>query len=238
MYPRSNRLSTPRSSRRGVRWSRILIGCLVFAVATTALMYGHSSPTVAMPVALQPVPPTALDLRDGDVRRALREVVNSPRLGGLGAGNSLFNRCSAYSGDVYAALSEPSFSPALYVEVRRTTAGDATALTWETVHPPRSSKIMPPQRALPSQLLHEHSVKTEDVAAIEAEFLALSQTQTPRVKSQQALDGGSLLLEFCRGGQYGLFLRENVYEDDHDRRIFQLGEQLLAVSAASHRKLE
>ena len=83
-----------------------------------------------MPGALQPVPATALDLRDVEVRRALREVVESPRAQGMGAGDSLFHRCSAYSGDRYAVLSRESFYLPLYVELRRTTSGDATAFSW------------------------------------------------------------------------------------------------------------
>lgn len=237
MHQRSHRLPVPRSWRPGMRGSRILICCLLLAATTAALLYGQRAQTVGMPASLRSPPPTALDLRDRNARDALREIVQRPRIEGTGAGDSLFNRCSEYSSDVYAALSKRAFFRPLYVEIRRTTNGDdATALSWNADAEPRLRGMPPRQRTRPPAPLHQRPVKAEDVAEIEARFLVLAQSESPRVKARAALDGGSLLLEFCRSGQYGLFFRENYSDDDDDRRIAELGDRLLELSATKHQE--
>jgi hypothetical protein len=127
-----------------------------------------------------------------------------------------------------------SFERDEYVELRRN-QGDAGALAWHwhglgapPPQPPLGPYRSPASKS--SGQAVQRAVGADDIAAIETEFLALTHARVEPVSSIEAFDGGSMTLEFCRGGQYGLFLRSNVFEDADDRRVLDLGYRLLALA--------
>lgn len=220
--------------RRGLRWTRVLATTVVLAAGVAlALLWGwqREPPPFAT---LEPTPANLLDLRDEHVRRELRRLVSGPRAEGLGADYSLLNRCAPGLPNTYAVLRTASFERDDYVELRRN-QGDAGATAWHwrgiglPPPPPPLGPYRPPETQPHGQAVLS-AVGTDDFAAIEREFLALTHSRIELIRSIDGLDGGSMTLEFCRGGQYGLFVRKNVLDDADDRRIVDLGDRMLVLA--------
>ncbi|WP_313920582.1 hypothetical protein [Tahibacter sp.] len=199
-----------------MRWTRVLANTAVFAAGVAAVLLWQWPREPAPVATLQPTPANTLDLRDASIRLAFARLAGSPRAGGVDADYSLLHRCTPGMPDTYAVLKSWSFERNEYVELRRN-QGDAGAIAWHW-HGFRAGRAVP------------HAVGVDDIAAIEAEFLALTHARVEPIRSIEAFDGGSMTLEFCRGGQYGLFLRSNVFEDADDRRVLDLGYRLLALA--------
>lgn len=185
------------------------------AGVAAALLWQWPREPVAV-ATLQPTPANALDLRDASTRYAFARLAGSPRAEGVDADYSLLHRCTPGMPDTYAVLKSWSFERDEYVELRRN-QGDAGAIAWHW-HSLHAGQAVP------------RAVGVDDITAIETEFLALTHARVEPIRSIEAFDGGSMTLEFCRDGQYGLFLRSNVFEDADDRRVLDLGYRLLALA--------
>lgn len=209
--------------------------CAVFATGVVAaLIWQQRSATAPVTAAATPLPANTLDLRDPEVRQQISRLARYGRAAGSDWNKSLFRDCDIGQDDTYAVLKSYSFSQDEYVEIRRSNSGGATALRWpgkSFVDPP---PLLPPARtpasaaAQPAEL---RDVSTANFEAIEAAFLALAQEQVVPIRGEMALDGGSITLEYCRGGQYGLFQRMNPDDrDSGDRRVAELGFRMLELA--------
>ncbi len=212
----------------------MLANTAVFTAGVAAALLWQR-PQKPEPVAtLQPTPANLLDLRDEHVRRELVRLAGGPRAEGVSADYSLLRRCASGLPDTYAVVKSASFERDDYVELRRN-EGDAGATAWHWrgigLPPPPAplGPYRPPESKPPGQAVLS-AVGSGDFAAIEKEFLALTQARIEPVRSIDGFDGGSMTLEFCRGGQYGLFVRNNVFEDADDLRIADLGDRMLVLA--------
>ena len=220
--------------RRGLRWTRVLATTVVFAAGVaTALLWMR--PAQLRFRALDPLPANALDLRDSETRYALSLLIGGYRFGPAHAKEFLFNRCDDHLVDTYSVRRSAAWQPEHRVEFRPN-GGDSGATAWvwrDHMPPPEPSDVAAMARWRSGHAVagepQLRTISAADFAMIKAEFLALSDAGVEPIRSRLATDGGGVILEFCRAGQYGVFARRNVFDDADDLRVVDLGRRMLAA---------
>jgi hypothetical protein len=214
---------------------------LIAGVAAAALLLREDAPLRV--AALEPLPPVTPDLSDPGTRIHLSWLARYARSEHLRANDALYYQCRPGLDDSYTVHWSYPDRYNGYVEIRRDAGGPgATALSWpdaETLPPPPPPPpgYTPPASAAPAQPPVRHAVSESDFKAVEGEFIALAQDRIDPIRSRVAIDGGGVVLEFCRGGRYGVFVRMNHVSEPDDRRVFALGRKMLALTGIGKDKV-
>lgn len=228
--------------------SRLCWPCV--AAAAAALIAGvmgfavtQQRPARAVAAATPPAS-VGIDVSDAEVRRLLVLVSRPGRNRGADLPSTLYQRCGTGVEDTFAATRAYAFEEATYAELRRGNDGTWAALAWQNEVvgiPPRPPP--PPGCNTPECLAKpgaskqwQRTVSEGEVAAFLHEFGNFSRDATDPVRGTlHVLDGGTLIVESCVGGRYGVFVRANA--DDNDMRIYALADQLLAFAGVTEADL-
>jgi hypothetical protein len=232
-------------SRSRLCWPCVATMAAALIAGATAFAVTQQQPTRAAAVSTVSTPPTAgIDVSDAEVRDLLALVIRPERNRGADLPETLYQRCRTGLEDSYAATRAYSFEEATYAELRRGNDGTWTALAWQNKVvgiPPRPPP--PPGCNTPECLAKpgaskqwQRTVSDSDVAFFLHEFRNVSRDATDPVRGTlYVLDGGTLVVESCVGGRYGLFVRANALNDDLS--IHGLADQLLAFAGVTEADL-
>jgi len=230
-----------------LRWRKVALTAAWLATGASLAML---LPTLRPPrIAVDPtqadLPDNGLDLRDGESRRLLELIAGRERNRYADMAPPLFWRCSVErmgGTDTIAAGVEFAFKTGYYVEIRRGVGTDASALVWRDLGwglpppppPPGQEYVV---RRLPSAG-HPvpRAVPDTEFAAILDEFADIMASSVEPLRGEEALDGGSALIEVCHNGRYGVFLRQNAFRNNDDNRILALAERVLAAAGVHDRE--
>lgn len=186
-----------------------------------------------------------IDLADDETRELLTLVSRPERNRGADLPRALYQRCGRNVAETYAATRAYAFEAATYTELRRGNDGTWTALAWQNgvidiVPPPPpppgcAPSVCGPTEPLPSKRWQR--IVSDDVAeAFARDYAAFSTSETKPLRgTQYVLDGGTVIVESCVGGQYDVFVRANAMDDD--LRVHVLVDQLLAFAGVTRRDL-
>lgn len=224
-------------------WPCVATMAAALVAGATAFAVTRQRPAHAV-AAVTPPANVGIDLSDAEVRRLLVLVSRPGRNRGADLPSTLYQRCNAGVADTFAATRAFAFEEATYAELRRGNDGTWTALAWQNEVvgiPPRPPP--PPGCNTPECLAKpgpskqwQRTVSDSDVASFLHEFRNVSRDATDPVRGTlYVLDGGTLVVESCVGGRYGLFVRANALNDDLS--IHGLADQLLAFAGVTEADL-
>lgn len=233
----------PPRSVATLRWRRVALAAALLVIgAGLVLLAPVLHRGTATQLSAEPaLPDNRLDLRDWETRRYLERLTSGQRGRYADLAPPLFWRCMEGTSDVVAVAFQFSFEASYYVELRRGTGTEASALVWKNLGwgvpppPPRSAQgyfVPPPESAGTPQ---PRAVPDAEFAEIIGEFVELSARDVAPLHGKSGLDGGVVLIETCHQGRYGVFLRENIHNDD-DVRVMALAERVLIAADVHERQ--
>lgn len=216
-----------------MRWRNIVAAAIAGTLAIGVVFLAQRPRPETLQGALRTRTAQTIDLGDAATRRELELLMSRPRADADDLRSSLWKRCAEMEPDTFAVLASRVWVTDRYVEIR-SNSGDqgATAYRWFGPRAP----VQGPYRPRYQRFAERKLVSEAEYADLDAEFSALTAARLSPVRRIDAMDGGSVIIESCRGGQYALFVRTNAFDDDGDRRIEAFANRVLELAGIDWQK--